>query len=80
MAENFNLTKELGSFHGKKWKLSDILLVVDFNGNGNVAQWQVSGPKPLVQKYLNGLKAQYANNSVFYDFSASNINFRVSAD
>ncbi len=80
MAETFNLAKEIGSFKGKKWKLSDILLAVDFGGNGNVATWQVSGPTPLVQKYLNDLKAQYANKSVFYDFSASTIKFTVSAD
>lgn len=80
MAETFNLSQEIGSFNNRKWILRDILLTVDFGGNGNVAQWQVSGPKPLIQKYLNDLKAQYANKSVFYDFGYSTLKFSVSHD
>jgi hypothetical protein len=78
MAKTFNLSKKIGSFDGREWKLSDILLAVDFGGGGYYAQWQVSGPKPLIQNYLNALKAQYDNKSVFYDFSYSTIHFTVS--
>lgn len=78
MAETFNLSQEIGSFNNRKWILRDILLTVDYGGNGNVAQWQVSGPKPLIQKYINDLKAQYANKSVFYNLSYFTAKFTVS--
>jgi hypothetical protein len=52
----------------------------DFNGAGSVATWQVSGPKPLLLAYLESLKSQYEDNSLFYDFGYRFINFKPSTD
>lgn len=46
MAQTLYPLKEIGVFRSRKWKLHEILVSVDFNANGNVATWLVSGPKP----------------------------------
>jgi len=74
-----NLTKEIGTFKYRKWKLIDILVSMDFNANGDVATWEVSGPKPLLLEYLENLEAKHKDNSLFYDFGYSFINFKPSA-
>jgi hypothetical protein len=82
-----SLTTEVGLFKGrqypfnmKPWTLRDILVSVSFDGNGSVATWRVSGPKPLVLSYLDGLKNKMKDESVFYDFGYVFINFRPSTD
>lgn len=82
-----SLTTEVGLFKGrqepfntKRWTLRDILVSVNFDGNGCVATWRVSGPKPLVLSYLEDIKNKMKDESVFYDFSYVFINFRPSTD
>jgi hypothetical protein len=82
-----NVSKEIGTFKGKKypfepttWTLLDILVSADFNANGSVATWRVSGPKPLLCDYLDRLKRAYEDKSVFYDFRYEFIDFRPSRD
>jgi len=81
MAETLSLSKEVGTFNGRKWKLSDILVSADFNANGYVADWKVSGPKPLLLDYLEQLKAgdDEQGGHLFYDFGYSFINFKPTA-
>lgn len=79
MAETFNLLKEIGTFKSEKWKLCDILVSIDFNANGDVATWEVSGPKPLLLSYVKELEARYSDKSLFYSFSYFFINFKPSA-
>jgi hypothetical protein len=66
-------------FNVRKWTLRDILVHVDFSG-GTSAKWQVSGPKPLLMRYLEGLKKGSDDKSVFYDFSYRFVNFKPSSD
>jgi len=82
-----DLSVEIGNYKAKKypfdekiWVLRDILVSVDFNGNGSVAHWRVSGPKPLLHRYLEMLKNQYEDKSLFYDFGYRFINFKPSTD
>lgn len=79
MAETLNLNKEIGTFNSRKWKLVDILVSMDLNANGDVATWEVSGPKPLLSNYLEDLEAKYKDNSLFYDFGYSFVNFKPAA-
>jgi len=67
-------------FNIKTWTLRDILVSVDFNGGGSVAKWQVSGSKPLLLSYLDGLKKKNEDKSLFYDFGYRYINFTPSTD
>lgn len=87
LKEVLSLSNEIGLFKDKKypfnvrsWRLRDILISVDFNANGSVAKWQVSGPEPLLLDYLDRLKKRYEDKSLFYDFSYRFIEFRPSPD
>jgi hypothetical protein len=84
--DTLNLQKMIGTFKAKKhpfnstnWRLRDILVALDLNGNGNVAKWRVSGPKPLLMDYLEGLKQRYEDKSVFYDFGWTFVDFKPTA-
>jgi len=66
-------------FNMRKWTLRDILVRVDFGG-GTSATWQVSGPKPLLMRYLEALKKGSDDKSVFYDFGYRFVNFKPSSD
>ena len=79
MSETLNLSGGIGIFKGKVWFLHDVLVSVDFNANGDVASWIVSGPKPLLQEYIKGLERQYKDKSLFYDFSYSFLNCKPTA-
>jgi hypothetical protein len=68
MAQTLNLMKDIGVFNSQTWKLHEILVSVDFNANGDVADWVVSGPKPLILDYVKGLESAYKDKSLFYDF------------
>lgn len=78
-ADAFNLLQDVGTFQEKTWKLSDILVAADFNANGRVATWKVSGPRPVIAQYLDALRAGYNNRSLLYDFGFSYVNFQPSA-
>ena len=87
LEDSLNLLKEIGSFKARKylfkeeiWHLRDILVSEDFNANGSAAKWRVSGPKPLMLAYIESLKRQYEDKSLFYDFGYRFINFRPSTD
>ena len=87
LAETLSLQKEIGVFKAKRdpfnlriWKLRDVLLRLDFNANGNVATWRVSGPKPLILSYVNDLRERYEDKTVFYDFSYRLLDARPTAD
>ncbi len=79
MMETFYLSKPVAVFNGKLWKLNDILVSADFNANGNVANWKVSGPRPVLERYLDSLKAGYQSKSLLYDFAFSEVNFKPTA-
>jgi len=79
MMETFYLSKPIAIFNGKLWKLNDILVSTDFNANGNVVNWKVSGPRPVLERYLASLKASYQNKSLLYDFAFSEVNFQPTA-
>ena len=67
-------------FNVRKWTLRDILVSVDFNGGGSVAKWRVSGPKPLLLSYLDGLRKKNEDRSVFYDLGYRFVIFKPSND
>ncbi len=73
MTEMLALDRHVGEWQGATWVLAEILVSVDLNGNGDVAGWVVSGPKPLIQGYVQGLRNLYAQSKVFYDFWAGEI-------
>ncbi|HEY9847158.1 MAG TPA: peptidoglycan-binding domain-containing protein [Candidatus Caenarcaniphilales bacterium] len=79
MVETFDLGKLVGIFNGKQWKLSDILVSIDFNASGSAANWKVSGPKPIVERYLASLKSGYQDKSLLYDFGFSEVDFKPTA-
>lgn len=78
-ADAFNLMQEVGTFQGKTWQLKDILVAVDFNANGRVVIWKVSGPRSVIAQYLDTLRTGYKNRLLLSDFSFSFINFQPSA-
>src|SRR5207247_11473582 len=87
LIRTLDLSRGIGLFKSKSypfqptsWKLRDILLSVDFNGSGYVAIWRVSGPKPLLMKYLEGLQRGSEVKSVFYTFSYKFLYFRSRFD
>ena len=87
LIRTLDLSRGIGLFKSKSypfqptsWKLRDILLSVDFNGSGYVAIWRVSGPKPLLMKYLESLRRASEGKSVFYTFSYKFIDVRASSD
>lgn len=79
MKETLDLSKEIGRFKSKKWTLSDVLISMDLNANGDVASWIVSGPKPLLLGYLKELKNRYQDKTLFYDFSYTFIECKPTA-
>ena len=83
LASTLDLRKEIGEFGTNKskrmWILGDILVSVDFDANGYFAEWNVSGPKPLIQKYLKILEKSYKNKSLFYDFKYYTLNYKPTA-
>jgi hypothetical protein len=79
MAQTLDLMKDIGVFHSRTWKLHEILVSTDFNANGDVADWIVSGPKPLILDYVKGLESAYKNRSLFYDFGYRIVNCKPTA-
>lgn len=84
MIETTMLTKSIGTHRGrqhelKEWHLHDILISIDFNGNGYVATWEICGPQPLLMSYLESLQATHEDRSVFYDFGYRILNFQPTA-
>ena len=87
LIKTLDLSSEIGLFKSKSypfqprgWTLRDILLSVNFNASGYVAIWRVSGPKPLLMKYLESLRRASEGKSVFYTFSYKFIDVRASSD
>jgi hypothetical protein len=87
LTDTLNLLKEIGTFNAKKqpfnptsWKLRDVLISMDLNANGNVVRWHVSGPKPLLLSYLENLKKQNEDKSVFYDFGYAFLHIKPTAN
>lgn len=74
--DTFNLSRVIGVFDGKQWTLKDVLVSVDFNVTGNAVNWKVSGPRPVLERYLASLKAGYQDRSLLYEFSFSEVNFK----
>jgi uncharacterized membrane protein YkoI len=71
--------KEIGEFGGKRYRLYDILVKADFNGGGFFVEWQVSGPKPLIEKYLEKLEKGLRDKTVFYDLSKTAVDLKTTA-
>jgi hypothetical protein len=79
LSETMNLHKEIGRLNGKGYRLHDILVKADFNGGGFCADWQVSGPKPVIEAYAKTLEKGYGDKSVFYDFSYAKVDLKPTA-
>jgi hypothetical protein len=69
MTAYLRLDARVGKFSGRSWALSEILVSMDLNANGYVAQWVVSGPKPLIETYLTSLRKIHESGNMMYDFS-----------
>ena len=78
LASHVNLYTPIGSFHGRVWTLYDVLVDLDTNGNGYVANWRISGPKPLLEEYQKTLQKEGDANA-FLDFSSNVLDFRPTA-
>ena len=76
MVKTLALDAPVGRWQGKTWILADILVSFDCNAMGDVATWTVSGPKPLVRGYVEGLKKQYQAKNTFYDFYAAEVDLK----
>ncbi len=46
----------VGRFNDREWRLSDILVSVDYRGGATQARWQVAGPPEVIAAYLAGLQ------------------------
>jgi hypothetical protein len=53
----------------RAWLLSDILVNVDFNGNGFVATWRVVGPTPVIEAHLGQIAEIAKDRDQIYDHS-----------
>jgi hypothetical protein len=53
---------------GRSWLLSDILVTLDFNGNGFVAIWKVAGPRGVVEAHLDRVREMSKDRGMIYDF------------
>jgi hypothetical protein len=87
MTETLNLTARIGRFSDRvwpheerDWRLKDVLLSMDLNGNGNVASWIVAGPTPLITDYVDTLAARLADRTIFYDFNVQDRDWYFPAD
>ena len=69
LAQTLRLDAEVGQYEGRAWLLQDILVSVNFAGNGYGASWIVSAPEPLLTEYVARLQRGYADRSVLYDFT-----------
>ena len=79
LADVLRLDARIGTFAGRPWTLADILVRVDLNANGDVADWMVSGPAPLISAYVKNLRQLYEKKELMYDFSASMIDVKPTA-
>lgn len=62
----------LGEVQGQTWRLGDVLVHADFNGNGYVASWKVQGPQLVLDRYLKLLKIRSDDPaSGMYDYAAT---------
>lgn len=52
LGEYFNLNQDIMDFGGYHWVLSDIIVTMDFNGNGDICSCILSGPKPVVDAFV----------------------------
>lgn len=73
LAAELNPALGVGEFRGVPVRLFNILVSADYNANGLVATWTVSGPQPLIAGYLKRLRALAATPGVLSDFSADTV-------
>ena len=71
LVRELSLNTPVGTLDGRTWVLADIVVEMDFNGNGDVAGWGVSGPTPVVQGYVDRLRRA----KVHYDFGAHKVDY-----
>ncbi len=79
LSDNLDPMKEIGEFGGKSYRLYDVLVKADFNGGGFFVEWQVSGPKPLIVRYLDNLENGLRDKTVFYDLSKTAVDLKTTA-
>jgi hypothetical protein len=53
----------VGRFDGREWRLSDLLVSVDYRGGATQARWQVAGPPEVIAAYLAGLRDHPADRT-----------------
>jgi hypothetical protein len=78
LADHLRPDRPIGNFKNREWRLYDVLVSADCNGNGYVAEWKVSGPSPLLLEYQRNLEADRDRN-IFVDFSSQVLDFKPTA-
>jgi hypothetical protein len=61
------LDLHVAEYGKRRWTLRDILVTIDFNGNGDVARWTVAGPRSVVDAHLAHIRELALNRSYIYD-------------
>jgi hypothetical protein len=79
MIDLLRLDAPIGTFAQSEWILADVLISLDCNANGDVAEWSVSGPQPLIDKYVSQLRKLYDTKKTFYDFGANVLDVKPTA-
>ncbi len=79
LSVNLDPMKEIGEFGGKSYRLYDVLVKADFNGGVFFVEWQVSGPKPLIERYLEQLQKGLRDKTVFNDLSIIAVDLKTTA-
>lgn len=76
----------IGSFNDKDsstlrdWPLREILVAVNLNTAETAAVWRVSGPRPLITAYADGLARAAKKYPIVQDVEVREVKFRATAD
>jgi hypothetical protein len=70
----------VGRFDNRDWRLSEILVAVDYRDGPATARWQVAGPSPLVEIYLAGLEDHPADRSPLSELGVLELEARLAGE
>ena len=80
LARELDLTASVATYAGRTWRLRDILVITDFNGNGYVATWMVAGPRDVIEAHLARITTLTRDRRPIYDYGIKRLAVRCACD